>query len=55
MRVIEATFRRKPTDHSTSGHEGQESKRHAFITWGSFAMLVVGSTIVATALFLGSR
>jgi hypothetical protein len=58
MRVIEATFKRKPIGGrkgASSVPERQECARHSCLTWGNFATLVVGCTIVATALFLGSR
>ena len=58
MRVIEAAFRRRPTvarEHPGSGREHPEGARCSFVTWGSFATLVVSCAIVGTALFLGTR
>ena len=58
MRVIEATFKRRPVigrGHPSAGPEHQESTRCSFVTWGNFATFVVGCTIVGTALFLGIR
>jgi hypothetical protein len=58
MRVIEATFRRRPIigrEPASAGRERPEGARCSFVTWGSFATFVVGCTIVGTALFLGTR
>jgi hypothetical protein len=58
MSVITATFRRKPVAaRERTNPEPQQPERacHSLITWGNLATLVVGCTIVGTALFLGSR